>query len=292
MPTDNWFPITQPVHSPPVKGLLPTARALGTLNEFSISQDLHWVNGYTFEPETCDDEGTGVYNYCDAPNEIIPADPRGPINTMPYVIYATDRCSTFSFDARDYKGRALRKLASCESRLISRELEAGTLTIAQGWDNQYFTETPTTLTTSTGMNPTDAMACLEEYLADCLCGADGWIHAPRSVVSYWVAAGFLESVDGILRTTQGTVVVNDGGYRGNTPDGISTSATVKWAYATSPVYVNLGPVQVVPDSFTEAVDYRSNDVEYRVQRFAATHWDGCCSAAIGVQVEGCSNIGS
>ena len=275
--------------APPILSLLSSAEV--------VVETERWEGGFSHEPEVCGAGVTGSFDPCVVHTKEV-ATGTGSIDVEPFGVFAGDSCSPYGLAARDFLGRARRKLASCESNLIESELWRGTLARAAtpDWPNKYLAHLDSDVLTDSPTTPRRALACLEQALAECNCGSQGMIHAMPQIVTEWVAEGFLRrvTVDGReqLHTYLDTIVVPGSGYDGSGPpgvvDGPPTSAADGsiWAYATGMVHIRLAPVVVTPSSNEEALDRVTNLITYRAERLVAATFD-CCHAAVELDIDLC-----
>lgn len=274
--------------SPPLISLLTSAEVI---NEPAT----RWEAGITYEPESCGTDSTGTVDPCASAQKTIELGPGDNISVDVFGIYAGDSCSTFGSAARDFQGRAKRKLAACESRLIEAEIWSGAQTQSASWSNRYLNDGNST-TVAEGLGVVDAFACLEQALMQCLCGR-GMIHATISTVNYWINERLIskEIVNGRaqLQSALGTIVVPGAGYDGSGPasapgegDGPAAEDGAVWAYATSMIGIRLSPTVVLPDNQAAALNRRTNVLEYRAERLVAAGWD-CCQLAVSIDQSAC-----
>lgn len=270
--------------SPPRFSLLSSAEVL---NE----SDNRWEAGVKYEPEICGDTGTGIYAGCETSN--VSADPGIEIAELePFVIWAGDSCSPVG--NRDWQGRARKKLGACESSIIETELWRGAVNRAQDWANPYLASPDAVLISGgTPLDPTNALACLEQALADCNCGSNGMIHATHQLVTLWAAASLIIVEQSRLVTHLGTVIVPGAGYDGSGPapthDDLPEAPVWSiWAYATSPVHLRLGPVAVLPSDLSQSLNRVTNTAFFWAQRIVVAGFD-CCHYAVEVDVAPCSS---
>lgn len=267
--------------SPPRISLISSAEVLSETDD-------RWEAGVRYEPEVCGNTGTGVYAACETSN--VTADAGSGITTLePFVIWAGDSCMPQG--NRDWQGRARRKLAACESYIIETELWRGDINRVQNWSNPYLASPDATLIGSSPVDPTAALACLEQAIGDCNCGSSGMIHASRQLTTYWSAASLITPENNRLVTTLGTVVVPGAGYDGSGPapthdDEPADAGASIWAYATSPVHLRLGGVQVLPGDLAQSLDRTTNTAFYWAQRIVIAGFD-CCHYAIEVDLAAC-----
>jgi hypothetical protein len=109
----------------------------------------------------------------------------------------------------------------------------------------------------------DAVSALEAQLA-ATTGAAGVIHVPRWAASYYNLYGNPTADGRVLRTPLGTPVIAGGGYGYTGPDDTATDDVV-WVYATGPVTVRRGAVQLYGGD-SGGFDQRSNEVWHIAER--------------------------
>lgn len=264
--------------TPPRVGLLAT---LG----IAAGQDGEWGNGIVVEPEAC--ESVGTFDPCDPGTLSFSGGTADNVEADAIAIYGFDSCSALD-NGRDREGRARRALAKCASSQIANELWRGDLTRAQGWSNRYLASDPSDKL-GESLPALDALACLEQSLAECSCGERGMIHATRQVVTHWVSANLVRREAGLLVTEMDTIVVPDAGYDGSGPGASPVAPTNGnvWAYATGMVQVRLGQV-----SFEDQVDRSVNDRVVVAKQLAVVWWEGCCHSAVSIDVDLCGIGGS
>lgn len=283
------MPPKSPVRSlpaaPPLLSLLSSAEILR-------EQDNRWEGGVAYEPEICGTDRTGAFAACDTSN-MAAAPGSDLLEVEPIVIWAGDSCSPFGFASRDWQGRARRKLQACESNLIESELWRGEITRAQaGWTNRYLADNAATIVTGAAVSPLLALACLEQSLATCNCGAQGMIHATPQIITHWVSERLVAREGSKLFTELGTIVVPGSGYDGSGPAVVPSGPPVPaadgsiWAYATSMVHVRLGPAVTLPSETAQAMDRVSNTITYWAQRIYVAGWD-CCHFASEIDLTLC-----
>lgn len=290
-------PIQARPATPPTVGLLSTLQALGAdfYTEDDRGADTHWMGGFTWTPEACGESGT--FSICADDTDLVTPSRPADRSFDPFGIWAGDTCSAMSFRndlAGEYESRATRQLIACQSKQVAAEFWLGVIAQRDGNSNAYLRKAgaATVLGATSGVSPADGLACLEIYLADCSCGAEGMIHATRDVVSQWVEEGLIIRDGRLLRTYLNTIVIPDAGYTGSAPIGVQDNPGVSWAYATDPVMVRLGAIEPLQTSLADAMTRDVNDIEYRVSRAAAAWFDGCCLGTIGIQVPACLTVTS
>lgn len=144
------------------------------------------------------------------------------------------------------------------------------LTDADG--NRYLTQAGSTNLTpsgsATGVRVKHGLAILERALGNSTIGSRGVIHVTRDVASVLDAS----NSDGALVTKLGNYVVAGTGYEGTGPENLAASETKSWMYATGPVTVRVGQINMVPENVGQAVDSSKNTIKYYVDRPAAVTW--------------------
>lgn len=242
-----------------------------------------WGGGFKYAPEGCGNAGRIAVD-CFGHNAArsAAANP-AVIEGNPFLVWATDKCSTLGFAARDFDGRARRQLAAAESFEIAEELWGGEIAQAEGYPNRYLTDSSSDTVTGAAVDPTVALASLVGALGSCGRGQSGMIHVTPQVLILLASALAIYRDGNIWRTPMGHRVVADAGYDGSGPGGTPASST-QWAYATSDIRVGRGPVDV-PGTFNENVDRDTNSVVIYAQRMARYEWTSeCCHLAAEINV--------
>lgn len=248
--------VTPPPAAAPRVGLLVSALQ-------PTGEGERWGNGITYDPET----GQTGYrtDECDPGAEDRALEERrANVEWTPYVIGDGIVCTAMAARGRDWNAQARRQLDAVAEFQISSELWSGTLATAHSYPNAHLTAGGESV--GTALDPLDALAELELYLADCAGGQRGMIHAPRDVVTRWVDVGGLRREGGLLLTMLDTIVVPGAGYTGAT------------AVATGMVEVRRGPVTITGDPLSTPgqVDRSTNLVEVRAEQQALASWDLAC----------------
>lgn len=238
--------------------------------------------GFTFEPESCPASGVGNPDPCNEDNDKPIPDGTPTVEAEPFYVWAGDKCSSFGSRDRDWQGRARRQLAATISYQVAHELWTGDQATEQGSPNMFLASPAADELTDGPVSPQDALALLEYGLGQCAKGQRGVIHATAALVTEWVGASLLHREGASLLTALDTIVVMDAGYDGSSPSGQPAEDGDQWAYATGRPIIRISPEVVIPDTLAEALNRRTNKIEYRVEREAAISWDGCCLLAVEV----------
>lgn len=181
----------------------------------------------------------------------------------PFGVVAYDRCSTFGWQANEYRARARRALAAIASTLVEEEYWEGTQVPA----NEHLAMAHADVLGTAGMGRREALTELVQGLADANAGT-GIIHARPYLVQSWLQDNALEVRNGKLYTKGGHLVVQGAGYTGTGPGDEAVAGGIEWAYATDTIVVLRGPAFATPDSdnVAEATDRATNTVVYRAEQ--------------------------
>lgn len=207
----------------------------------------------------------------------------GIVNYIPFVVEAMDRCSSWGWSERDFKGRALRWLDNTTPASIEKEFWTGTIAQAKSYPNNYLTNygDPNWVDVTPGSVPSIArgMQILQDALQTCGFGGQGMIHCQAQTAPNLLGA---RRVGKLLLDVFDNLVVPGVGYPGTAPGNVTANtATQAYMFATDLVMVRSEDEgQVFPDTFGEALDRGQsgfpNTITFRAQRFAAAYWDGAC----------------
>lgn len=271
---------------PPVYGLLIAADVVDPTTD---GQRAPWERqGIAWVPENIGGGDVGVFE-CEGNTASLNVPDNGVDQTAdPFIVFATDRCSTFGFRARDYVARASRQLLATQSFSIAREFQLGTLRDADGLGNVALKDA--TLITPSPAAVANAFAELEGAIGEIFKGRRGMIHVTPQVLALAHGDFLLERAGQKWITAQGTIVVADAGYT-EEDDGHL------YAYASAPVQVSLSDVELTPPSLEQAraqvTDRATNLTTVYAQRLGlvrvdgqstGTPGDGTADAIVKVQV--------
>ncbi len=237
------------------------------------------------------------------------------VKFVPYVVTAGFRCTSRGFQAEDYEGDAIRELEAVQDKQMEHEFWTGDrmtgLTESINGIDVLIENPSLEFTTELDgiVNPLDAgdnpiavnllvgLRLLTQALANCGPGSAGVIHATPYVAEAWAELDAIkEEGPNLMTKTRGNIVVSGGGYPGTGPDIVSPDPILAddnlvWAYATGPVEHRLGAINLIPatggarvDRIRDAMDRRTNTVEFIAERFAAAVWNTCCTFAVLIDV--------
>lgn len=281
---NSQVPIAAPLPAPSRLGLLASAQRPDGLPR-------EWINGVTFDPETCRGDDDAWWD-CppeggDGPNAKATDSVRSSIITyIPWVAVEHDTCSAMGWREADYEARARRTLEASQGRKMEAELWSGGYTIAAGTNNAYLTNA--ILCADLGTAPlVYGLAELQEYLANTIDGR-GMIHCTLRTATLWQSAGVVRREGALLLDLYDNIVVAGAGYDGSGPGNVAPPASgdTAWAYATGMVQVALDGVVITPGDLSEALDRSTNTVTYHAERYVGAWWDGCAHA--GIEIDLCS----
>lgn len=245
-----------------------------------------WMGGVVWRSERC--PSATSYDSCSStiPPEVGPG-PGGLNYHLPVVLRASDSCSTRSSNLVDLQGRVRRTLEGVTSYWVAREFWTGERSDAEPYEtpegggpvsNRRLAQVAGVTVIPGVHQPKHGIGVLEEFARgeDGSQGMDIWIHVPLELL------GLLDGVivrEGDMWFTQsGARVVYDAGYPGTAPDGTEPAGS-RFIYATGPVTVRLGPIEV-----RETLNHRTNRMEATAERIAAAYFDSCVHYGLAVSV--------
>jgi hypothetical protein len=259
----------------------------------------HWENGIAYEVTT-----DGLYTAAGG-SEIGSAPGTGAnkvfaLDYAPFLIEATDGCRTsLGMAPEERRQRAVEALELLTPKAVEHELWNNGFTGVNTASNRSLqSATTVTLLAGAAVKPRRGLAALEQALADDGAGTLGAVHVTRDLLSLLRLdmdpdAG---DRDNVLYTPGGNMLIGGVGYTGNGPAsaGASQARTAghTWAYATGPVGVHLGPIQVSDEPSkivgpvrTESF-WDSNTLVYTAERFAAVTFNGTKVYAVLIDLDG------
>lgn len=192
---------------------------------------------------------------------------------FPFDIEAEVEHSTLGVTPEQIEADAKRALDIVSQKAIETEFWTGGIAklLTETNDNRYLASTNSqdvTPTPGTAVKPRYGQALLEGALGGATIGSIGTIHAPRAVAGVLK----LEQDDSTLFTKLGNTVVAGTGYSKLGPTGVAAGPNQYWMYATGPVTVILGDMNVTPGKVYQAIDTGINTIKYYVDRPAAVTW--------------------
>jgi hypothetical protein len=200
------------------------------------------------------------------------------VQVFPWLIVANDFCSSFGFETRDFKGRALRLLENGQHQAIEREFWTGAQ--AKGYPINYLTNPASYSDLTPGTPPSVArgLQILQDALQTCGFGGQGMIHVQAQTAPNLLS---VRRVGSLLLDVFDNIVVPGSGYPG-TAAGIGTvAAGTAVMFATDLVMCRAEEQgQVYPDSFAEALDRGQagfpNRIDFRAEKYGCAYFDAAC----------------
>jgi len=202
-------------------------------------------------------------------------------------IFIGETCSTIGTDLDALASRVESRLRIQTPHLVEQVFSTLILQDASDFTDDHpnvplYDISATDVTgTGTPVGLVTGFSLLAEGLADTIGSAQGFIHAPIELGPFLEFYG-LVFVDGNQLRTRLTdhIVVLGTGYSGAGPDQEEDEG-VTWVYATSPVEVRLGEIDVSGTDRSSMV--RSvNDFEIRATRPVLAHWDLSAHLAVPI----------
>lgn len=135
--------------------------------------------------------------------------------------------------------------------------------------------------TGNAVDAVTALGLLESALADCYNGV-GVIHVPVKLLPTLQANHLIIVQSGKLKTLNGNLVAVGGGYPGTSPAGVAPAIGESWMYATGPVFMYRGDVQVPTDKVS-SINRTTNTREMIAERTYVLGFD-CCHHAVLVDI--------
>lgn len=259
------------------------------------SADDRWIDGFQWQPEIPVGASSIGIAACTGSNteRTPPTDQPGAQAFDPFIVWASERCSTKGRGVRDWMGRVRRALAAQESFLAAAEFWNGTIGNASG--NKSLTSDTATEIHNAAVTPLEALERLDSALARTLRNRAGMIHMRPEVAVALVAGDALRYDAGSLYTPNANLVVADAGYSGkkyraNPGDAPGDVTTSQWMYGTDVVSVRLGQVETLPKTLdatvlAETVERDTNDMTVWAQRPIGIQWDYAAHLAIETDLD-------
>lgn len=271
-------PVPAPLVSPLRRSLVTAAR--------TPTDSARWFPGVAYQPEAA--VGGGGFDPCESV-ALDDLDRPDDVAWDAFGIFIGETCSTFgNTDLAALESRVLRRLTVQTPHLVEQVFSTLILQDASDFTDDHpnvplYDATATDLTgTGTPVGLVTGFRLLQTALADLIGSAQGFIHAPIGLAPFLEFYG-LVYVDGNQLRTRLTdhVVVLGTGYAGLSPDQTEPDDGVMWVYATSPVEVRLGEIEVrgVEPS---GIDRSVNDIEVRATRPVLAHWDLSAHVAVPI----------
>ena len=199
--------------------------------------------GVQYVPDTCEDD---VYLYSMQCPEVSGSKSYARVETAisgaPFAAVVSYSCASIGFSFAEAQQRLRTRMMLREQRAVERRLWQGQPIGGLGLVPGLFQGA---LTTTSAACPTEAMAILEQTLADN--GVVGGIIHARPYMSAHLAQAHQLQRDGRLyRSWRGTPVCFGEGYNGTGPTGQAVTSTVEYMYASGRVLIWSTPDTFIP----------------------------------------------
>lgn len=191
----------------------------------------------------------------------------------PFEVRTTINASTMGVTPAEILDRATEAINVVIQKNIEREFWTGAIASKVSPENRSLSQTDVTNLTpsgssTVGIRAKQGLAILERALGDATIGSKGVIHATRDVASVLDCSNH----DNALVTKLGNFVIAGSGYTGSGPSDAAAPAGMAWMYATGPVTVHIGSLNVRAEDVGQAVNSSNNSIQYFVDRPAAVTW--------------------
>ncbi|MFF3665461.1 hypothetical protein [Microtetraspora malaysiensis] len=167
----------------------------------------------------------------------------------PVTIYAGAVCSALGFSYEEATDQAKLALSMGEGRALEEWF----------WQNVLAPQAVDRTPAAGPVSVAQGIALLEGWLATDY-GGVGVLHVPAGATALLGRFNQIVLQGTRARTWLGNCITLGAGYAVNTgPDGSPAPAGQAWLYASGPVVVRRGPVDVVPGSRNASINIRNND---------------------------------
>lgn len=254
--------------------LTPPRVSLLTAADIVPVTDRRWESGFRTWTEGC--EVAYEFDVCPDPESLKDSDGQGELTEyVPYVVYATDLCSTFT--NRDFWARAQRKLILAESTKLETRLWTDT-------DNPSLAGNETATEGSGANTAVEGIAILDQAIGECTSGR-GMIHVRPILMPQLIADHIVRREGNVYLSPMDNIVVPGRGYPGTGPAGQAVGAT-EWMFGHSGiVQVRHSEISFAPDRGDDAsaIIRQWNDKIVYAERVTHVALDPTC-CVIAVQV--------
>lgn len=201
------------------------------------------------------------------------------ITGLPFFVYASLLCGAIGYRTSEYETRARRRLATSEQPAVELGLWGGDAVSGVTGVFQQFAPAPLAAVDTF----TEGVAALEQELASCNAGKEGFIHGRPRTAAY-MANEHLTHREGtgagaVVRTARGNRLVWGDGYSGIGPGGEALDPATEWLFATGRILLWRADVEVIDPRQT--ID-RSLNQQYVIAERPYVIAVECCVAAIEV----------
>ncbi len=241
-----------------------------------------WLNGVEVYPYPPDPAGT--FDTCATGTDAQAKDAGDTIATPRFgamTVFLPETCTSYRvWDQDEFKARAVAVLTAVEGAAVENEFMTGTRLLLNPHLSDGQGTFPNLDAVTTIVN---GLALLEGEIAKS--GRLGLIHlspmAATMLGQYYLVN--YDSKTGVLRTTNGSVVIPGTGYvTGATPSGHAAPAAgdQEWMYASGPIDIRRTEIFTTPDQVFQALDRVTNTITYRAERHYLVDFDQTVQAAV------------
>lgn len=285
---------------PPI-GVLPRQRATLMSSTAPLPPELiedptvpmRWVGGLQFQSIGCDPMNRDFAYVCDGEYEPKVRNPLGDIIQFDsFVVYDGKTAGTICSDIDRIDDDPQIRFPAFVSAQLADELMSGGARLGDQGSDPDPNINPTLQSAAIYVDggpyrPNDALALLEQAVADTLFGAQGTLHiTPRGLSTInFLDQGFASDT-GIWFTSQDNRVIADAGYAGPPPDllGSDPVEADEWWYSSGPVFWAMTEPRALGEPF-QRVDPFGNTIEVIYEAHAIVVFDPCAVVAVPVCYE-------
>jgi len=262
----------------PLDAPLPQPRRYTLLDAATlVTDDSRWLGGarvwgyppgpaFTFDP--C---GTGTYRAKESGGDI----PQPGVGA--FTVYQPGICTAVAVGptADRYKARLRSAFEAIEATAVERFFATGDGHVLLG---PYLTDGNLDILGGGAVDPVEGLRLLENNIGE---RGNGMIHVTPGGATYLTENGLIapEASGGVrqMRTVgNGTLVAVGAGYIGAYPDDQpgTPAAGREWIYASGFVQYRRGEVEVMPESYADAIERQQNEVVFLAERNYLLTWVG------------------
>lgn len=277
-------PAPRPMARPWATALTTYAELVGPEWE-AVGGVKRWLNGVTFIPFGCEKVVGSTFDPCVLrESDILDGLGGEPITFDPFLIEMSVKCSALAVNYDDLVQYIIAHTEVARSSVCGAQMMQG------GLNDSPSLESEAQVITGGDGSPRDALALIEDALADLLDGGVGMIHATPGVFSRLQIEGGLMFVNGDWYTATGHSVVADAGYLGPSPVTHTVVASESWLYGSGPVFYKLDDFVNIIGNPWENFDYTRDEVIVHAEQYALGMFEPC--SVVAAKVESDSPAGS
>jgi len=267
-------------------GLLSVARVM---THTSRAYDERWIRGFSYIYDT-----EGTLRILTTDDDVVTGgelfDSEGLDRYKdyePFYVEVEDFSSTFGLLGVDRIAKIKKQLEVGTQKAVEKELWDGVAATAAANTNTFLASSDADVVVAGAKDAYHALYHLEQAMSESPLGEQGVIHMTRDVASVLGSRITFGELDGkfFTQTRLGTPVIIGSGYSGNGPEedaNAEASISNKWMYATGPIDVHLGKIEVVNENLGQGVDASINNMRLKATRPAAAYFDPSIHYAVRV----------